>query len=199
MDLSSISLGMAKIHYTNAGIKENKTFSVNIPSAGMVKKTDYCGLVSGKRVDKSRLFENFCGKLETAPMIKQCPINTECRLIKTVDFPKHDVFVGEVVETYCDEQCLKDGGKFMGGVQELGKVVRQEGPLDEKTAHLVQLAAGTTQRSEGAVHSHVRRAIEVRARPEEIYHSIILLTSTIGFPTVSAALSWAADVIGDKK
>lgn len=112
MDLSSISLGMAKIHYTNAGIKENKTFSVNIPSAGMVKKTDYCGLVSGKRVDKSRLFENFCGKLETAPMIKQCPINTECRLIKTVDFPKHDVFVGEVVETYCDEQCLKDGGNL---------------------------------------------------------------------------------------
>lgn len=59
MDLSSISLGMAKIHYTNVGIKENKTFSVNIPSVGMVKKTDYCGLVSGKRVDKSRLFENF--------------------------------------------------------------------------------------------------------------------------------------------
>lgn len=109
MDLSSISLGMAKIHYTNAGIKENKTFSVNIPSVGMVKKTDYCGLVSGKRVDKSRLFENFYGKLETAPMIRQCPINTECRLIKTVDFPKHDVFVGEVVETYCDEQCVKDG------------------------------------------------------------------------------------------
>ena len=80
----------------------------------------------------------------------------------------------------------------------MGKVVRQEGPLDEKTAHLIQLAAATTLRSEGAVHSHVRRALNAGANPDEIYHSIILLSSTIGFPTVSAALSWAADVIGDK-
>lgn len=92
----------------------------------------------------------------------------------------------------------KKHGKFVDAVEELGKVVRQEGPLDEKTAHLIQLAAATTQRSEGAVHSHVRRALKAGAKPEEIYHAIILLTSTIGFPTVSAALSWAADVIGDK-
>ncbi|MGD9032315.1 MAG: carboxymuconolactone decarboxylase family protein [Desulfobacteraceae bacterium] len=92
----------------------------------------------------------------------------------------------------------KKHGKFMDAIQELGKVVRLEGPLDDKTAHLIQLAAATTLRSEGAVHSHVRRALKAGAKPDEVYHSIILLTSTIGFPTVSAALSWAADVIGDK-
>ena len=92
----------------------------------------------------------------------------------------------------------KKHGKFMDAIQELGKVVRLEGPLDDKTAHLIQLAAATTLRSEGAVHSHVRRALDAGAKADEIYHSIILLTSTIGFPTVSAALSWAADVIGDK-
>lgn len=48
MDLGSVSFGMAKVHYTNVGIKENKTFSVNIPSVGMVEKADYCGLVSSK-------------------------------------------------------------------------------------------------------------------------------------------------------
>lgn len=88
--------------------------------------------------------------------------------------------------------------KFIDAVQELGKVVRQEGPLDEKTAHLVQLAAAATLRSEGGVHSHARRAMEAGAKPEEISHAIILLTSTIGFPTVSAALSWVADVTGEK-
>jgi len=56
MDLGSVSLGMAKIHYTNAGIKENKTFSINIPSIEMVKETDYCGIVSGKKADKAKLF-----------------------------------------------------------------------------------------------------------------------------------------------
>jgi len=59
--------------------------------------------------NKAELFEIFYGKLETAPMIKKCPINMECQLIKTVDFPNHDIFVGEVVETYCDEECLTDG------------------------------------------------------------------------------------------
>jgi alkylhydroperoxidase/carboxymuconolactone decarboxylase family protein YurZ len=89
-------------------------------------------------------------------------------------------------------------GKFMDAVQELGKIVRLEGPLDDKTAHLVQLAAAAAVRSEGAVHSHARRAVEAGAKPEELYHTIILLTSTIGFPTVSAALSWVADITGDK-
>ena len=88
--------------------------------------------------------------------------------------------------------------KFINSVQELGKVVRQEGPLDEKTIHLIQLAAAATLRSEGAVHSHAKRAIEAGAKPEEICHAIIVLTSTIGFPNVSAALSWVADITGDK-
>lgn len=85
--------------------------------------------------------------------------------------------------------------KYIDALDELGKVISQEGPLDEKTAHLIQLAAAAAIRSEGAVHSHVRRATEAGAKPDEIYHTIILLTSTIGFPTVSAALSWAHDVI----
>lgn len=85
--------------------------------------------------------------------------------------------------------------KYINSLDELGKVIKQEGPLDEKTAHLIQLAAAAAIRSEGAVHSHARRALEAGAKPEEIYHAIILLTSTIGFPTVSAALSWIDDVI----
>jgi flavin reductase (DIM6/NTAB) family NADH-FMN oxidoreductase RutF len=108
MDLGSVSLGMAKTHYTNKGIKENKTFSINIPSENMVEKTDYCGLVSGREVNKGELFETFYGKLKTAPMIEECPINMECELIKTVDFPNHDIFIGRIVETYCDDKVLEN-------------------------------------------------------------------------------------------
>ena len=116
MDLGSVSLGMSKVHYTNAGIKANGTFSVNIPSVKMVKETDYCGLVSGKTEDKASLFKTFYGKLKTAPMIEECAINMECELIKTVDFPSHDVFVGKIAATHCDEDVLT------GGVVDLGKV-----------------------------------------------------------------------------
>jgi AhpD family alkylhydroperoxidase len=84
---------------------------------------------------------------------------------------------------------------FIKALEQLGETVRQEGPLDEKTAQLVQLAAAAASHSEGSVHSHVRRALQAGATPEEIYHAIILLTSTIGFPRTSAALSWVYDVL----
>lgn len=86
----------------------------------------------------------------------------------------------------------------MDAVRALGKVVRESGPLDEKTALLIQLAAAATLRSEGSVHSHVKRAMEAGATSDEIRHTIIVLTCTIGFPTVSAALSWVGDILGDE-
>jgi len=79
-------------------------------------------------------------------------------------------------------------------VDNLGATVRK-GPLDAKTGHLVKLAAAATNRSEGSVHSHARRALEEGATPEEIRHAVVLLTSTIGFPAVAAALSWVDDVL----
>jgi flavin reductase (DIM6/NTAB) family NADH-FMN oxidoreductase RutF len=117
MDPGSISLGMNKAHYTNAGIKANGTFSVNIPSVKLVKETDYCGLMSGKTEDKAASFKTFFGKLKTAPMIEECAVNMECELIKTVDFQSHDVFVGKVAATYCDETVLTDGVLDFGKVQ----------------------------------------------------------------------------------
>jgi AhpD family alkylhydroperoxidase len=85
--------------------------------------------------------------------------------------------------------------KYFTALNNLGKTAREAGPLDEKTSHLIQLAAAATIRSEGAVHSHARRALEAGASPEELYHALLLLTSTIGFPNVSAALSWTEDII----
>ncbi len=101
-----ISIGLAKFHYTNKGIHENKTFSVNVPSRDLVVETDYVGLVTGKKTDKSELFELFYGETKTAPMITSCPVVMECSLHSVVDFPTHDVFVGEIVETWADENVL---------------------------------------------------------------------------------------------
>ncbi len=53
---------------------ENQTFSVNFPGANLMEKADYCGLVSGHKVDKSGLFRVFYGELETAPLIEECPL-----------------------------------------------------------------------------------------------------------------------------
>jgi flavin reductase (DIM6/NTAB) family NADH-FMN oxidoreductase RutF len=104
-----VMVALNKAHYSNAGIRENGTFSVNIPSSTMAEVSDYCGLVSGKKHDKAAQFETFYGKLETAPMIKECPFNVECKLVQTVDLPVDELFIGEIVATYSDARFLTDG------------------------------------------------------------------------------------------
>lgn len=93
------------------------------------------------------------------------------------------------------ERIKRDFGEYFEAVEGLGKASRSAGPLDEATVQLVQLAASAAQRSEGAVHSHARRALEAGVRPEALRHTVLALTSTIGFPQVVAALSWVDDII----
>jgi 4-carboxymuconolactone decarboxylase len=77
----------------------------------------------------------------------------------------------------------------------LAAAARASGPLDAKTCHLIQLAAAAAIMSHGSTHSHTIRALEAGATPEEVRHAVTILTSTIGFPTVAAALSWVDDVL----
>jgi AhpD family alkylhydroperoxidase len=83
--------------------------------------------------------------------------------------------------------------KYLAAVEQLGESVKHAGPLEPKVAELIQLAAAAAVHSEGAVHSHTRRAQKAGATADEINHAILLLTSTIGFPAVAAALSWVDD------
>lgn len=101
-----ICAGIGKTHYTRRGVKDNKTFSVNIPSSDMAKIVDYCGLYSGSKVDKSSLFDVFYGELETAPMVKECAINIECRLVDSKELNSMELITGEIVEVYCEERYL---------------------------------------------------------------------------------------------
>jgi flavin reductase (DIM6/NTAB) family NADH-FMN oxidoreductase RutF len=104
-----IGVSSSRGHYTNKGIHENRTFSVNIPSLEMVVVTDYCGLHSGATVDKSGIFETFYGELGTAPMIQECPMNIECRLVKWMELTHHEFIVGEVAGAYADKDCVANG------------------------------------------------------------------------------------------
>ena len=104
-----IGIGVNQAHLTPKGILECRTFSLNCPSANMVDFVDYCGLVSGRQVDKSNVLETFYGKLDTAPMLKLCPLCMECRLVETVDLPTNYWFIGEIVAAYTEERFLTDG------------------------------------------------------------------------------------------
>ncbi len=105
-----VAFGSNRRHFTNKGVLANRTFSVNIPSQDQLEITDYIGLYSGAKVDKSTLFEVFYGKLGNAPMIASCPLNLECRVTDVLERGGLDqIFIGEIVESYCEEKYLTDG------------------------------------------------------------------------------------------
>ncbi len=104
-----IAIGLHKSHFTCELIKKNEAFSINVPGRDLMEKTDYCGLVSGEKTDKSKVFEVFYGTLDCTPMIRDCPLCFECKLFQTVDLPSHYLFVGEIIESYTEERFLTDG------------------------------------------------------------------------------------------
>ena len=80
-------------------------------------------------------------------------------------------------------------------LDEVRELISKSGPIDKKTAHLIQLAAAAGIQSEGSVHSHVRRALAAGATADELYHCALLLISTIGFPRTAAVVRWIDDVV----
>jgi alkylhydroperoxidase/carboxymuconolactone decarboxylase family protein YurZ len=79
--------------------------------------------------------------------------------------------------------------------ERLGQACRDGGPLPPKETALVKLAIAVGARLDGAVHSHVRRALEAGATADECRHVVLLATTTLGFPAMMAALSWVEDVL----
>lgn len=80
----------------------------------------------------------------------------------------------------------------------LGEKAHGTGVLDPKTRALVKVAISGAARLEGGLHAHVRKALRAGATAEEIYHVLLLLIPTVGFPGAMAALAWARDVIEKK-
>ena len=108
-DPPAISVALRRARYTFEGVEATGTFSINVPSADQARIVDFCGIYSGHRQDKSEIFQVEFGALESAPLIAACPIKHECKVIHTLDLNSHVLFVGEIMETYINEDCLSDG------------------------------------------------------------------------------------------
>jgi len=103
--LFGIALGP---HHTNKGIDENREFSINIPNISLIEQTDYCGLVSGNKTDKSEIFNVFFGDLANAPLIQECPVCISLSLFDTVKLPVNTFYIGEPREVFSEEKYMTD-------------------------------------------------------------------------------------------
>ncbi len=106
-----VTVALQHHRHTLKGIKENGTFSINVPSQDQVKEIDYCGIVSGTKQDKAAdcNFTVFYGQLKTAPLIEQCPLNLECKVVHILNLGSHALIVGQIEETHVSEDCMTDG------------------------------------------------------------------------------------------
>jgi flavin reductase (DIM6/NTAB) family NADH-FMN oxidoreductase RutF len=110
--LDSIMLSMGKSHYSNQGIKENKTVSVNLINEEMLVEADYVGMVSGKTIDKSEVFDYYMGELKNSPIIKNSSLVMECEVVDNYETKTHDHFILKVAHTHADENVLNENGKI---------------------------------------------------------------------------------------
>ena len=107
-----ITVAIRKGRFSHGIISESKEFVVNIITESLLSQTDYCGIKSGKSVDKFKetKLTPIKGAKVDAPLIKECPINLECTVRNMVSLGSHDLFIGEIVATHIDSEYLDGKG-----------------------------------------------------------------------------------------
>lgn len=113
-DPPTIALGIRPSRYSHGLIKEARECVVNLPNKALLHATDYCGVVSGREVDKfARLgLTAVPGRHVKAPLIGECPVNMEIRIVQIIPLGSHDLFLGEVAAVHMDPGILDDRGSI---------------------------------------------------------------------------------------
>jgi len=95
-------------------IKESGEFVINLTTKSLVKATDYCGVKSGRDVDKFKEMNltPIPAEIVKAPLIEESPVNIECRVKQIIQLGSHDMFMAEVVGVHADPAFMNNKGKF---------------------------------------------------------------------------------------
>jgi flavin reductase (DIM6/NTAB) family NADH-FMN oxidoreductase RutF len=104
-----IACGLNPAHRTCDGIVAHNAFSICIPSSAMVEVVDWCGIASGHKEDKSSVFTVFRGEIPGAPMIEECALCAECRLVQATPYGVDTLYIAEIVHVHAKDECVVNG------------------------------------------------------------------------------------------
>lgn len=109
-----LSISIRPSRYSHKIISETNNFAINIPNEKLLKKTDFCGIVSGRSADKFKScnFTKAASSKISSPIIAQCPVNIECKVVKSIKLGTHDMFIGEAVAVHADKNILDKKGSI---------------------------------------------------------------------------------------
>ena len=113
-DPAMVSISVRKERYSHDIIKETGEFVINLVNKRLVRATDYCGVKSGRDVDKfaeTRLTPQ-ASRYVKAPGIEESPVNIECRVKQSLDLGSHRMYIADVLSVDADEAYLDEKGSF---------------------------------------------------------------------------------------
>ena len=109
-----VSISVRPERYSHHMIEETGEFVINLTTEELVYATDYCGVKSGKDVDKWQAMNltPIAGEHVKAPMVKESPVNLECRVTQKLELGSHDMFIAEVLAVHVDDRYMDESGRF---------------------------------------------------------------------------------------
>lgn len=113
-DPPMVYVSVRKERFSHHMIQETGEYVINLTTEELAIATDFCGVRSGKDMDKFKemhLTPAF-GELQYAPMIVESPVSIECRVKNVMELGSHDMFVAEVTAVYVDERYMDENGTF---------------------------------------------------------------------------------------
>ncbi len=113
-DPPMVGISIRPSRYSHGLVKQYGEYAINLPTADLVRVTDYCGTVSGKRVDKFATtgLTPAAAKVIGTVVIAECPVNIECKVTQILSLGAHDLFLGRVVAVQVDEDVLDERGEI---------------------------------------------------------------------------------------
>lgn len=109
-----VTISVRKERFSYEMIRDSKEFVINLVTKELVKQADYCGVKSGRDVDKFKTMKltPMQGKCVAAPLIGECPVNIECIVKDIIPLGTHDMFLAEVVNVAVDKKYIDESGRF---------------------------------------------------------------------------------------
>lgn len=113
-DPPMVSISVRPERYSHRMIEETGEFVINLTTEALVYATDYCGVKSGRDVDKWREMNltPIAAEHVKAPMVAESPVNLECRVTQKLELGTHDMFLAEVLAVHVDDRYMDETGKF---------------------------------------------------------------------------------------
>nr|WP_315024084.1 flavin reductase family protein [uncultured Aminipila sp.] len=108
-------VSVRKSRHSHKIIKDSGEFIINLSNEELAFATDYCGVKSGRDVNKfkEQKLTPVMAEIVKCPMIGEAPVNLECKVTQVISLPSHDMFMAEIVKVHADKSIINEKGKIL--------------------------------------------------------------------------------------